>query len=91
MATTTSNSSSVANRSGLDTNYRLFLEQADTALISVYCGKDPTNSERDDLLLGSKVGLNMLDCVEYPNSHSVFSDNAVTNCNILIHLRFLGY
>jgi hypothetical protein len=49
------------------------------------------NSEQEDLLLGSKVVLNMLDCVQHPNSHSVFFDNAFTNHDILIHLRFLGY
>jgi DNA excision repair protein ERCC-6 len=58
---------------------------------SLHCGKAPSNNERGDLLLGSKVVLNIVYFVEHPNSHSVFSDNAFKNRDILIHLRFLGY
>jgi hypothetical protein len=58
---------------------------------NLWCGKDPTNCETDDLLLGSDVLLNMLDCADKPNSHCAFFDNFSTNQDILMHLRQLGY
>jgi hypothetical protein len=59
--------------------------------LELYCAKDLTNSKRDELLLVLKVVMNVLLCAENPNSNCVFFDNASTNCDILIHIRFLGY
>jgi hypothetical protein len=44
--------------------YNLWVLRGTATLLQLqlYCGKDPTNSEMADLLLGSKVILNMLDC-----------------------------
>ncbi|XP_049809392.1 piggyBac transposable element-derived protein 3-like [Schistocerca nitens] len=52
---------------------------------------DPENTARDDLLLGSRVVLNMLDCIEKPENHCVYFDNFFTSRDLLIHLRNLGF
>ena len=39
-----------------------------------------------DLLLGSKVILNMLDVVKQPQSHNVFFDDLFTGYDLLVHL-----
>ncbi|XP_014777174.1 piggyBac transposable element-derived protein 3 [Octopus bimaculoides] len=56
----------------------------------LYCGKSSSDDNRADLLLGSKVVLNMLDVVEEPQSYSVFFDNLFTGYELLVHLRELG-
>lgn len=57
----------------------------------LYCGKSSTEDDRSDLLLGSKVVLNMLDVVQDPCSHNVFFDNLFTGYELLVHLRNLGF
>lgn len=57
----------------------------------LYCGKDPEDTARDDLLLGPRVVLNMLDCIEKPENHCVYFDNFFTSRDLLIYLRNLGY
>uniref|UniRef100_A0A0L8IF49 PiggyBac transposable element-derived protein domain-containing protein n=1 Tax=Octopus bimaculoides TaxID=37653 RepID=A0A0L8IF49_OCTBM len=57
----------------------------------LYCGKSSSDDNRVDLLLGSKVILNMLDVVEEPQSYSVFFDNLFTGYELLVHLRELGF
>lgn len=57
----------------------------------LYCGKSSSDDHHADLLLGSKVVLNMLDVVEEPQSHSVFFDNLFTGYELLVHLRELGF
>ena len=47
--------------------------------------------ENSDLLLGSKVVLNMLSVVENPHSYTVFFDNLLTDYPLLVHLRNLGF
>lgn len=57
----------------------------------LYCGKNSEFDGNDDLLLGSKVVLRMLQAVANPESHSLFIDNFFTNYDLLVHLRNLGY
>ncbi|XP_049790145.1 piggyBac transposable element-derived protein 3-like [Schistocerca nitens] len=57
----------------------------------LYCGKDPQDTARDDLALGPRVVLNMLDCIEKPENNCVYFDNFFTSRNRLIHLRNLGF
>ncbi|XP_049829097.1 piggyBac transposable element-derived protein 3-like [Schistocerca gregaria] len=57
----------------------------------LHCGKDPEDTTRDDLLLGSRVVLNMLDCIEKPENHCVYFDNFFTSRDLLIHQRNLGF
>ena len=42
--------------------------------------------KNSDLLLGSKVVLNMLSVVENPHSYTVFFDNLFTDYPLLVHL-----
>ncbi|XP_046998364.1 piggyBac transposable element-derived protein 3-like [Schistocerca americana] len=57
----------------------------------LYCGKDPEDTARDDLLLGSRVVLNMLNCIEKPENHCVYFDNFFASRDLLIHLRNLSF
>ena len=57
----------------------------------LYCGKATNMEENSDLLLGSKVVLNMLSVVENPHSYTVFFDNLFTDYPLLVHLRNLGF
>ena len=57
----------------------------------LYCGKSSSEDKHADLLLGSKVVLNMLDVIKEPQSYSVFFDNLFTGYELLVHLRDLGY
>ncbi|XP_046986270.1 piggyBac transposable element-derived protein 3-like [Schistocerca americana] len=72
-----------------------FLERARASGYSfkfvLYCGKDPEDIARDDLLLGLRVLLNMLDCIEKPENHCVYFDNFFTSRDLLIHLGNLGF
>ncbi|XP_068203627.1 piggyBac transposable element-derived protein 3-like [Palaemon carinicauda] len=43
--------------------------------LDLYCGKSSSEDKHADLLLGSKVILNILDVVKEPQSYSVFFDN----------------
>lgn len=56
----------------------------------IYCGKNQTEVG-DDLLLGSRVVLKMLEAVKEPKSHTVFFDNFFTNRDLLIYLGNRGY
>ena len=55
------------------------------------CGKSSNVDNRSNLLLGSKVVLNMLDVVQDPYSHNVFFDNLFPVYELLVHLRYLGF
>ena len=57
----------------------------------LYCGKSSVDEGNDDLLLGTKVVLKMLEAVKVSNAHSVFFDNFFTGYDLLVHLRNLGY
>lgn len=57
----------------------------------LYCGKSTSEQENSDLLLGSKVVLQMLKNIEEPTSHSVYFDNLFTGHDLLVHLRELGF
>ena len=57
----------------------------------IYGDKSSADDNRADLLLGSKVVLNMLDVVEEPQSYSVFFDNLFTGYELLVHLRELVF
>ncbi|XP_049833274.1 piggyBac transposable element-derived protein 3-like [Schistocerca gregaria] len=54
-------------------------------------GEHPEDTARDYLLLGSRVVLNMLDCIKKPETHCVYFDNFFTSRDLLIHLRNLGF
>lgn len=57
----------------------------------LYTGKAIANNEREDLTLGSRVVLDMLDCVSNPASYWIYFDNLFTSRDLLIYLRKLGY
>ena len=57
----------------------------------LYCGKGSANEENSDLLLGSKVVLNMLSVIDNPFSYNVYFDNLFTDYALLVHLRNLGF
>ena len=50
-----------------------------------------TKDDRSDLLLGSKVFLNMLDDVQDSCSHSVSFNSLYTGYELLVHIRNLGF
>ena len=56
----------------------------------LYCGKETTN-KNSDLGVGSRVVLNMLECTEHPQGHTVYFDNYFTSRDLLLHLRSIGY
>ncbi|KAF2893238.1 hypothetical protein ILUMI_12929 [Ignelater luminosus] len=56
---------------------------------SVYASKD--NNSTLGLLQGSQVIINLLEDIQNPNDHAVFFDNFFTNCDILIHLKSIGF
>ncbi|XP_069670940.1 piggyBac transposable element-derived protein 3-like isoform X1 [Periplaneta americana] len=60
----------------------------------LYCGKDAAGSDvsnRHDLALGTKVVLNMLDCIVHPRAHDIYFDNFFTSRDLLLHLQDLGF
>ena len=56
----------------------------------LYCGSN-VDEENKDLLVGSKIVLQMLKNVEDSKSHSVYFDNYFTGYDLLVHLRNLGF
>jgi hypothetical protein len=59
---------------------------------SVYTGKSESNNTAG-LNLGSKVVINLLECVEVPNDHVLYFDNFFTNRDLSIkfNLKHLGF
>nr|CAH7746200.1 unnamed protein product [Callosobruchus chinensis] len=62
----------------------------------VYCGAKPSsisteNQKKSTLPLGSKVVLELLECVAQPSDHSVFFDNYFTSHSLLKMLRDKGF
>lgn len=56
----------------------------------MYTGKSESNNTAG-LNLGSKVVINLLECVEVPNDQVIYFDNFFTNRDLLIHLKHLGF
>lgn len=59
----------------------------------LYCGAETsTNAAKNqDLNLGTRVVVNLLDCVENPRSHCVYFDNLFTSRDLLLHLQEQGF
>lgn len=57
----------------------------------LYTGKSIAKNDREDLALGSRVVLDMLDFVSDPASHCIYFDNLFTSRDLLIHLQKCGY
>ncbi|KAB0805128.1 hypothetical protein PPYR_02098 [Photinus pyralis] len=59
----------------------------------LYCGAETsTNVARNgDLALGSRVVVNLLDCVEDASSHCVYFDNLFTSRDLLLYLQQKGF
>ena len=57
----------------------------------LYCGKSVQEGPHEDLVLGSKVVLKMVDVVKTPQSHCLFFDNLFTGYDLLVHLMNIGY
>ena len=57
----------------------------------LYCGKSVQKGPHEDLVLGSKVVLKMVDVVKTPQSHCLFFDNLFTGYDLLVHLMNIGY
>ncbi|XP_066959027.1 piggyBac transposable element-derived protein 3-like [Macrobrachium rosenbergii] len=57
----------------------------------LYCGKNPQLDKNDEIALGSKVVLKMLEAVADPESHAVYFYNYFTGYELLVHLRNIGF
>ena len=57
----------------------------------LYCGRNQQEGPHDDLCLGSRVVLQMLEVVEEPRSHCIFFDNLFTSLDLLTYLRDKGF
>eukprot|EP00106_Octopus_bimaculoides_P000585 XP_014768027.1 PREDICTED: piggyBac transposable element-derived protein 3-like [Octopus bimaculoides] len=57
----------------------------------LYCGKNEDESQYDDLTLGSRVVLQMLEVVEDLLSHCVYFHSLFTSYDLLVHLLGKGF
>ena len=57
----------------------------------LYCGKSVQKGPHEDLVLGSKAVLKMVDVVKTPQSHCLLFDNLFTGYDLLVHLMNIGY
>ena len=57
----------------------------------LYCGRNQQEGPHDDLCLGSRVVLQMLEVVEEPRSHCIFFDNLFTSLVLPTYLRDEGF
>ena len=60
-----------------------------TFLTCVYCDEMSGNDENSDLLLGSKVVMNMFSVVVNPSSYNVYFDNLFIDTHFLLTDGFL--
>ena len=54
-------------------------------------GKSVQEGPHEDLVLGSKVVLKMIDVMKTPQSHCLFFDNLFTGYDLLMHFMNIGY
>lgn len=59
----------------------------------LYCGAETATNyaKNEDLALGSRVVVNLLDCVSDPSSHCIYFDNLFTSRDLLLHLQEKGF
>ncbi|KAK9695984.1 Transposase IS4 [Popillia japonica] len=72
--------------------YKLLVALVDIVILLIYIRENPLQkNDGEDLPLGSRVVLDILDRISELASHQIYFDNLFTTRDLLIHLQQLGF